>query len=222
MDPLTMALIVGGGSAITKGVAGALDARKLYTDEDERRRKILEARRARGDLGLGGRERAALESQATAAQGAALRDIQNLAPMGPGVGQRELFLAGLSQKGALAEARQTAAAEINKLDAAEAAAQRAEISTLAGKEADRKAATRSALLGGLASGAASTADVLTQDAMKQRELEFKAEEARSALSAELRAAQAKATAQPVAPMPGYAGKYGFQGYMTGAPSFWTE
>lgn len=221
MDPLTLALIAG-GSAVTKGVAGALDARKLYTDEDERRRKILEARRARGDLGLGAREREALESQATAAQGAALRDIQALAPMGPGMGQRELFLAGLSQQGALAEARQTAAAEINKLDRAEAAAQRAEISTLAGKEASRKAATRSALLGGLASGAASTADVLAQDAMKQRELEFKAEEARSALSAELRAAQAKASTQPVAPMPGYAGKYGFQGYMAGAPSFWTE
>jgi hypothetical protein len=138
------------------------------------------------------------------------------------MGQRELFLAGLSQQGALAEARQTAAAEINKLDRAEAAAQRAEISTLAGKEAARKAETRSALLGGLASGAASTADVLAQDAMKQRELEFKAEEARSTLSAELRAAQAKATAQPVAPMPGYGGKYGFQGYMAGAPSFWTE
>ena len=222
MDPLTMALIAGGGSAITKGVAGALDARKLYTDEDERRRKILEARRARGDLGLGAREREALESQATAAQGAALRDIQALAPMGPGMGQRELFLAGLSQKGALAEARQTAAAEINKLDAAEAAAQRAEISTLAGKEASRKAATRSALLGGLASGAASTAEVLTQDAMKQRELEFKAEEARSALDAELRAAEAKASTQPAAPMPAYKGKYGFQGYMAGAPSFWTE
>ena len=222
MDPLTMALIAGAGSAVTKGVAGAIDARKLYTDEDERRRKALEARRAAGTLGLSGRERAALEARSTAAQGAALRDIQNLAPMGPNMGQRELFLSGLTQQGALAEARQTAAAEINKLDAAEAAAQRAEISTLAGKEAQRKAATRSALLGGLATGAAGTADVLMQDVAQQRKLEMDAEAARAGLSAQLRAAQAKATEAPVAPMPGYTGKYGFQGYMAGAPSFWTE
>lgn len=221
--PVGAAIALGalGAGALTRAVGGAIQAKGLYSDEDERRRSELEQRRREGSLGLSGSERAAMEARSTVQQGAALRDAQAQAVQIP-VSSRELFLQSLGSQTAIAEARQAAARDVNEADRLEAEAQRAELSALSAKQAQSKAGVRSALLGGVADAASIGGTFAMGQFERQQEAELEAAAAKRRLEGELSIAQAGASLYggSVKPMSGYSGRYGLGNFYSNAPAAW--
>jgi hypothetical protein len=178
MDPLTLAALIGAGSAVTKGVGGAIAAAKSFNKEDQAELDRLLRRRSMGRLGISDREREGMEQRALAGQAGLSRDLQAQgmtqaaaagSAAGGGVSGRDLFLRQLGQGQALAEAQQKAGQEIAQVSEARRGEQQARIAELQAMKKGRKQGIVSALTGGLAGVADTGAQVAMTKAQQEHD-----------------------------------------------------
>ena len=208
MPVLTTALLIGAGLGVAGKIAGGISAARqakgMFSDEDARRLEALKRRRAQGELGLTGALRVPVtcsQRSATALvqRGAALRDMQAL-PMGAGAGNREMFLKGLGQQDAIAQARQASARDIQAMDVAAAEAQRQELSQLASLKSQSEAGRKAAFIQALGGAAEVAGQAVTAQAIRKDDLMQKAAAERAAVDAELGIAKELRTSLTQPPM----------------------
>lgn len=176
MEPLTLALLSGVGSALLKGglsAAGQFGAAQdlKLTPEQQRRLRELERMQARNALGMTQEEREQYRSQAMTPVQAAEREVmarfgaaQNIADIGQG--------AAFRQQQAMAEAGQAARGEVSKAvaqrDADVAQQQKEEKARLEEQKRQSKALERQAalsLVGGIGEAAVGAAGVKAEHEM---------------------------------------------------------
>jgi len=162
MDPVTLALL-GAGAAkaiggIAQGIGTARAAKASFSPAMQQRLLNLQRRQQEGELGLGEKQRAALEQQYLASQAAAGRDLQaaalqQAASAGPSVRGRDVFLRRQAEAEAQRGARQAQQAQVAAMDEAQRQAQQMQIQQLeqaqAQAEAGRRAGVWQAVTGGL-------------------------------------------------------------------------
>ena len=158
----TMAALAGAaaaGKGIASGVSRAVGGTALFSEDDERRLRSLEARARSGQLGLSDVRRARLENQQAVERGGMLRNqqaqsaaaMQGLANQ-QAISGRDLFLAQMAQQEGEAQLRGAQAMAIAQQDIEAARQQRAQMQQLRQMEKARKQEVRAGITQALTAG----------------------------------------------------------------------
>lgn len=179
----TIGLGLGAAGALTRGIGGAVAAKKSFTPEQEAELEKLLRQRAAGNLGLSRIEKARLQAQTKADEAAALRDVQATTlqaaaaqgASGGGVSGRDVFLRELAGQTAVQGAQKASAERMGEAQAQARAEDRARLKELQAAQAGAKAGVVQALTGGVAG----LADVGAAGLMQAQQQEFELELAKS-------------------------------------------
>ena len=193
MDPLTLSLLILGGSqavgGIASGIGKARAGKKMrLTDAEEQELRNLERRQKQGDLGLTERERMGIEQRFLAEQAGAQRELEAAAlqqaaarGLGGPISGREVFLAEQAEAFAERDIRQQQNVAVEEADRAEREAERARIDAFRAQqkqaEAMRAEGIAQAFSLGLAGGgqaAGQYANIVAQKQMAQIEADARA------------------------------------------------
>jgi len=178
----TMAALAGAaaaGKGIAGGVSRAVGGTALFSEDDERRLRGLEARARAGELGLSDVRRTRLENRQAVERGGMLRNQQAQSAAGmqalanqQAISGRDLFLAQVAQQEGEAQLRGAQAAAMAQQDIEAERQQRAQMQQLRQMEKARKAEVRAGITQALTAGLFGGAEAYTGfklDKMKAKE-----------------------------------------------------